>query len=420
MTSPVSRRTFLAGTTAAVAAAATPAVHAAGSDTLKVALIGCGGRGTGATLNALNADKAVKLVAVADVFADRAESALKTLKISRPEKCDVTPDRVFSGFDAYKSAIDCADVVILATPPGFRPTHLKYAVEAGKHTFMEKPHATDVPGARSVLESARLAKEKNLSLVSGFCYRYDPFKRDVVGRIHAGAIGDVQAIHATYLTGELWTRATKTKDPAEMEYQLRMWYYFTWLSGDFIIEQAIHSIDKAAWVMNGALPVSAVGLGGRQVRTDPKYGNIYDHFSVCYEYEGGQNVFLDCRQQNNTYSETNDTITGTKGTCQLMRHTITTAEGKYKPPGKHDFGLMYQVEHDELFAGIRAGKPLNDAEVSVKSTLMGLMGREAAYTGQKITWEKLMKSDEKLVPDDPQFGKHAVRPVAMPGVTKFA
>ena len=413
---PLDRRRFLAGSAAALTATG---VHAAGSDTLKIALIGCGGRGTGAALNALNADKAVKLVAVADVFADRAQAALKTLTAMQAGKCDVPPDRVFDGFDAYKKAIDCADVVILATPPGFRPTHLKYAVEAGKHVFMEKPHATDVPGARSALASARLAKEKNLSLVSGFCYRYDPFKREVVKRIHDGAIGDVQFIHTTYLTGELWTRASKTNDPAEMEYQLRMWYYFTWLSGDFLIEQAIHCIDKAAWVM-GANPVSAVGLGGRQVRTDPKFGNIYDHFSIRYDYADGRQVFLDCRQQNNTYSETNDTVTGTKGRSELMRHTITTGAGKYKHPGKHDFGLMYQVEHDELFAGIRSGKPVNDGEVSIQSTLMGLLGREAAYTGQKITWDKLLQSNEKLVPDDPQFGKHAVSPVAMPGVTKFA
>ena len=416
MPTPLDRRTFLA---ASAAVAASTAVHAAGSDTLKIALVGCGGRGTGAALNALNADKAVKLVAVADVFADRAAASLNTLKVSRPDKVDVPPERVFDGFDAYKHAIDLADVVILATPPGFRPTHLKYAVEQSKHVFMEKPHATDVPGARSALASARLAKEKGLSLVSGFCYRYDPFKREVVKRIHAGQIGEVQTVHTTYLTGELWSRATKTKDPAEMEYQLRMWYYFTWLSGDFIVEQAIHCIDKAAWVMGG-VPTSAVALGGRQARTDPKFGNVFDHFSVAYEYESGQKVFLDCRQQNNTFHETNDTIYGTKGTAQLMRHTMQTGGEKYKHPGKHDFGAMYQVEHDELFAGIRSGKVLNDGEVSIQSTLMGLMGREAAYTGQKITWDKLMASEEKLVPDDPRFGQHPVPPVAVPGVTKFA
>ena len=416
MPTSLDRRHFLAGSAAALAATT---VHAAGSDTLKIALVGCGGRGTGATLNALGADPAVQLVAVADVFADRAQTALKTLTTMRADKCAVPPERVFDGFEAYKKAIDCADVVILATPPGFRPTHLKYAVEAGKHVFMEKPHATDVPGARSALASARLAKEKNLSLVSGFCYRYDPFKREVVKRIHDGALGDIQLIHTTYLTGELWTRASKTQDPAEMEYQLRMWYYFTWLSGDFLIEQAIHCIDKAAWVM-GENPVSAVGLGGRQVRTDPKFGNIYDHFSIRYDYADGRQVFLDCRQQNNTFSETSDTIFGTKGRAELMRHTITSEGTKYKHPGKHDFGLMYQVEHDELFAGIRAGKPVNDGEVSIQSTLMGLLGREAAYTGQKITWDKLMQSQEKLVPDEPQFGKHPVPPVAVPGVTKFA
>ncbi len=421
MTDAVSRRGFLSTTAAAAAGSAllAPAVHAAGGDTLKIALVGCGGRGTGAAQNALNADPNVKLVAVADVFPDLAEKGLATVRGVYAAKCDVPPDRVFSGFDAYKQAIDCADVVVLATPPGFRPVHLAYAVDKGKHVFMEKPHAVDAAGARSVIASAKLAQDKGLGLVSGFCYRYDPFKREVMKRVHGGDIGTVHAVHSAFLTGELWTRASKTNDPAEMEYQLRMWYYFTWLSGDFIVEQACHNVDKIAWAMNGKLPIAATGLGGRQVRTDPKFGNIWDHFAVVYEYENDAKAFLHCRQHGNTQGGTVDTIYGTGGVAQLMKHTVDGKAGKYTPPGKYDYGQMYQQEHDELFASIRAGKPVNDGVASAHSTLMAIMGREAAYTGQRVTWDQLMKSNQALAPANPAFGPHPVPPVARPGVTKL-
>ncbi len=423
MPTDLSRRGFLQSTAAAAAVttlSVTPAVHAAGGDTLKLALIGAGGRGTGAARNALEADPNVKLVAVADVFEDRATGGLKIVKDAFPDKCAVTPDHVFAGFDAYKAAIDAADVVILATPPAFRPVHLAYAVEKGKHIFMEKPHATDVAGAKSVIASAKLAQQKGLGLVSGFTYRYDPFKREVVKRIHGGQIGDVNVIHTTFLTNELWVRPSKTNDPAQMEYQLRMWYYFTWLSGDHIVEQACHNIDKAHWLMNGQLPVSATGMGGRQVRTDPKFGNIWDHFTVVYDYASGARVFLQCRQQNNTQGEITDQVFGTKGTANLMRHTIDAGGDKWKHPGTHDLGLAYLREHEELFAGIRSGKPVNDGVVSAHSTLMALLGREAAYTGQRITWANLMKSNQTLVPTELAWGEHPVPAVAKPGVTKFA
>ena len=419
---PVSRRGFLKSTAAAAASTAilAPSVHAAGGDTLKVALIGCGGRGTGAAKNALAADSNVKLVAVADVFEDLAVKGLNTVKSAFPDKVDVPPERIFSGFDGYKAAIDAAAVVVMATPPGFRPIHLKYAVEKGKHVFMEKPHAVDVAGAKSVIESAKLAKEKGLGIVSGFCYRYDNFKRETVKRIHDGQIGKINAIHTTFLTGELWTRATKTNDPKEMEYQLRMWYYFSWLSGDFIVEQAVHNVDKACWLMNGELPINASGLGGRQVRTDPKYGNIWDNFSIVYEYASGAKVFLQCRQMNDCMGDNNDHIMATKGTAHLMRHTIKSDSGTWKHDGEHDFGNMYQQEHNELFASIRAGKPVNDGLVSANSTLMAILGREAAYTGQKITWEKLLKSEQSITPKEFAWGENPVAAIAKPGKTKFA
>ena len=414
-----SRRTFLAATAAGAAALTAPAVHAAGSDVLKIALVGCGGRGTGAAKNALAADPAVRLVAVADVFEDLAKAGLDTVRQAFPTKVAVPPDAVFHGFDAYKDAIDAADVVLLCTPPGFRPQHLAYAVEKGKHVFMEKPIAVDATGVRSVLASAKVARDKNLSVVSGFCYRYDPFKQEVVRRVHAGEIGRVEVIHTTFLTGELWTRASKTADPSQMEYQLRMWYYFTWLSGDHLVEQACHNVDKACWLMNGELPTSATGMGGRQVRTDPKFGNIWDHFTVVYEYAGGQKVFLQCRQTANCQGDNQDQAIGTKGVAQLMRHTITGEKGKWKHPGEHDFGAMYQLEHDALFAGIRSGKPVNDAEAAANSTLMAVLGREAAYSGQRLTWANALASKQNLVPAACAWGEHPVPPPAMPGRTKF-
>jgi predicted dehydrogenase len=356
-----------------------------------------------------------------DVFDDRLQDSLRNLKAKFPDKVDVKPEFCFTGFDGYKGAIEAADVVVLATPPGFRPIHFAYAVDKGKHTFMEKPHAVDATGARSVIESAKKAKEKGLCVISGFCYRYDQFKRDTVKRIHDGQIGDVLAIHTTYLTGPIWDRSGKAKkrDPKEMDYQLRMWYYFNWLSGDFIVEQAIHNVDKAAWVMNGAMPVAATGMGGRQERTDPKYGNIYDHFTVVYEYANGAKVFLQCRQMPGCYSSVGDHVVGSKGTAEIQQHTITTGGTTWKHPGEHDFGQMYQQEHNELFAAIRAGKVINDAERSVQSTLMGLMGREAAYSGQRIRWEQMLKSKQRLVPTEFAWGPNPVMPVAKPGRSTY-
>ncbi|OWK46974.1 Gfo/Idh/MocA family protein [Fimbriiglobus ruber] len=411
----VSRRGFLQASAAAAATGAlvTPAVHAAGNDMLKIALVGCGGRGSGAAANALQADPNVKLVAACDIFPDRLHEGVKNLKTSYPDKVDVPEANQFTGFDGYKGAIDAADVVILATSPGFRPLHLAYAVEKGKHIFMEKPHAADATGVRSVIESAKLAQQKGLSLVSGFCYRYDPFKREAVKRIHDGQIGKVTTIHTTFLTGELWFRG-QNKEWSEMEYQIRNWYYYTWLSGDFIVEQAIHNVDKAHWVM-GELPVAATGMGGRQVRTDPKYGNIWDNFTVVYEYASGAKVFLQCRQTAGCYSDNNDHIIGTKGSGQLMKHTLTTDGVTWKHPGEHDFGKMYQIEHNEMFAGIRAGKPLNDGIESAYSTLMGIMGREAAYSGQRITWKQMLESKQNLMPKEFAWGANKVPSVAMPG-----
>ena len=413
------RRAFLKTSAAAVAAAPVlaPGAFAAPGGPLRVGLVGCGGRGTGAASEALQADPNVKLVAMCDVFMDRLQESLNNLSAKRvlAGKIDVPDERKFTDFDGYKKLLECVDVVLLCTPPGFRPQHLRDAILAGKHVFCEKPVAVDAPGVRSVIETAKIAKEKNLSLCSGFCYRYEQGKRETVKRIHDGAIGDVAAMHITYLTSPLWFRKERDKCGSEMEYQMRNWYYYTWLSGDFIVEQHCHNMDKAAWVFKGDMPVACTGVGGRQVRTDPKYGNIYDHFAVTFDYKNGARLFSACRQMAQCHGDVNDYVMGTGGTAHLMRHTVSPAKGamwSFEGESKS----MYQVEHDELFAGIRSGKLINDGEAAAYSTLMAIMARQAAYTGKKITWKDMLDSTEDLSPKAYAWGDNPVPAVATPGV----
>jgi predicted dehydrogenase len=428
-TSAATRRDFLAGAAAATLASLTPAVHAAGSDILRVGLIGCGGRGTGAAEQALRADKNTRLVAMGDMFADKWQKSLNQLKGNGAiaDRIDVKPDSCFTGFNAYKSVIEMADVVLLTTPPHFRPLHLKAAVAAGKHVFAEKPCAVDAGGVRTVLEACEEAKKRNLSIVAGLCWRYDRRMRETMKRVHDGMIGDITALQCTYNTGGLWS-VKHRPEWSDMEWQLRNWLYFTWLSGDFNVEQHIHSLDKIAWVMRNEYPVRAVGSGGRQVRTDPVYGNIYDHHSVVYEYANGVKLFSACRQQNGCAGDVSDHIMGSKATCHIEatfppRCSIVCGKEKIwqsaTPGRKSPRENMYQTEHDELFASIRDGKPINNGEWMAKSTLMAIMGRMATYTGQVIEWDMAMKSKEDLTPPAYEFGSLPVAPVARPGVTKF-
>lgn len=426
-----SRRDFLK-TSATTAVGATllstlPSVHAAGSETLKIGLIGCGGRGTGAAAQALNADKNVKLVALGDMFSDRLQASLATLKKDEAiaGKIDVKPDHCFTGFDAYKQVIASGvDVVLMATPPHFRPAHLKAAVEAGKHVFAEKPVAVDGPGVRSVFATCAEAKKKNLSIVSGLCWRYHNGMRETFKRIHEGAVGDIVALQCTYHTNGLWHRSLEEKSQhawSDVEWQLRNWLYFTWLSGDHIVEQAIHSLDKMGWAMHDEPPVRANGTGGRQVRTAPDFGHIFDHHSVVYQYANGVKMFHSCRQQNGCRNDVTDHIMGSKGTCDVMRHTITGPNSwKYSTVQSRKDPSMYQAEHNELFTSIRSGKPINNGEWMTKSTLMAIMGRMATYTGQEITWDMALNSKQDLTPAKYEFGSLPVPPVAMPGITKYS
>ncbi len=423
-----SRRELLRGAVATTVVApyvsASPLVPSgAGTDTLRVGLVGCGGRGTGAAVNALRADPGVKLVALGDVFPDYLQSSLDALLTSEEtadvrERIDVPPDRRFTGWEAYQGVVRESDVVLLATSPHFRPLHLAAAVEAGKHVFVEKPVATDAPGVRRVHETCRLAAEKGLSVVTGLCYRYERKKRETIARIRDGALGEIIALQCTYDAGGLWHRG---RDPqwSEMEYQMRNWIYFTWLSGDHIAEQHIHSLDKLAWAMGDEYPVQCLSTGGRTVRTEPEYGNVYDHFSTRYEWKSGVRGFSACRQwAGQVATEVSDWVFGSRGRANIQAAEIEAGPWRWRWDEDRPDD-MYQNEHDALFASIREGRPINDGEIMCRSTLMALMGRMSAYTGQVITWDQAWNSQEELSPPAYEWGPLETRPVARPGVTQF-
>lgn len=391
------------------------------SDTLRVGLIGCGGRGSGAANQALTADPNVVLHAVADIFPDRLNSSVENLQNNHGERANVPDERRFIGFDAYQQVIDSGvDVVLLTTPPSFRPLHMAAAVDAGLHVFCEKPMAVDGPGLRSIMESVRISKEKNLAVVAGFCWRYHEPKRAFFSRILDGDVGEIRTIYNTYNTGELWYR---DRQPGwnDTEYKLRNWIYYNWLSGDHIAEQAVHSLDFMAWAMGDVTPVSVVGTGGRQVRTEERFGNIFDHFALVYEYPNGAKGFHFSRQQANCENSYKAEIFGEKGFgAANVSRGIHRVEAGQTWDYNGENNNMYQTQHDELFASIRQGNPINDGEFMAKSTMLAIMGRMAAYTGKKITWEEAMNSEEVLGPDIHSMDQHlAVSDVALPGVTPF-
>jgi predicted dehydrogenase len=426
--SVLSRREFIktsAAFGAASLAVGTNRMYAAGSDKIHIGLVGCGGRGSGAAAQALTTGEDVVLTAMGDVFEDRLRRSLKNLKDNERfgKRVKVPRNACFVGLDAYRKVIDSGvDVVLLGTPPGFRPQHLRAAVEAGKHIFCEKPMATDAPGVRSVLESAAIAREKNLALVAGFCWRYHLARRAFYQRVHQGAIGSIRSVYATYLTGPVKPMRPASQRPAGMsdvEWQLHNWYNFVWLSGDGLVEQACHSVDKIAWAMNGVLPLKAVATGGRQFPNNE--GNIFDHIDVFYEFPDGVRAFMAQRQIRNCYGENSDYLMGSDGLGNIKGWSDPTITGKeswrYRGP-KCD---MYQVEHDELFDSIRNGRPINDGIWMAHSTLMAIMGRMAAYTGKEVSWTEAMNSKEQLVPDNLTWDMDLpIRPMAMPGKTKFA
>ena len=430
------RREFLKRSSAAVAVAGLtarfgelPPVHAAGSDAIRIGLIGCGGRGTGAVEDAIKAAPGVKLVAMADVFEDRIESSLASLRKTVAGQLDVPPERRFAGFDGFGKVI-ASDVnyIILATPPGFRPQHLKAAVAAGKHVFSEKPLAVDGPGIRTCFEVYEEAKKKRLAIGVGTQRHHQAGYIATIQKIHEGAIGDIVAARAYWMMGPIWVQRRKA-GWTDLEWQLRNWYYFTWLSGDHIVEQHIHNLDVVNWAMK-AHPVKCVAVGGRQVRTQPEYGHIYDHFAVDFEYANGVRLMSMARQTPRCENNVSEALHGTKGMCRVDRYTITGAnpwkhgarprEGVPYLSEREKEDQPYVQEHIDLIGSIRAGNPVNELKACIESNLTGIMGRMAAYTGKLVTWEDALNSSESLVPANLDWNMSLpVPPVAMPGQTEL-
>jgi myo-inositol 2-dehydrogenase / D-chiro-inositol 1-dehydrogenase len=403
-------------------ALAFPAILSGAQDVkpIKVGLVGCGGRGTAAAIQALKADDYAQLMAVADVDMGQLEKSLAEVGKAAGPKVKVEAERRFLGPEAYRQVIDSdIDVVLLATPPGFRPGHLRYAIEKGKHVFCEKPIAVDAPGVRSVLETAKMAREKNLSLVAGFCWRYANQVQAAFDQVKNGAIGDIVAYYATYYTSPVKPMPPEDTRPAgisDVQWQVRNWYNFCWTCGDSIVEQAVHSVDKVAWAMGDKPPVSCVAVGGRQIPANG--GNIYDHFEANYVWPNGARAFVACRQIPGCYGENGDYVMGTKGQLYIGRgNPKITGQTNWQYEGQK--GDMYQAEHDALFASIRQGKPLNDGEWMAHSTLLAILGRMAAYTGQQLTWEQALNSQEKIFPDPVDWNGSLPVVMPLPGKTKF-
>ncbi len=418
-----SRRGFLK--TAAGAAAAPGFLQAADTNqAIKVGLVGCGGRGTGAAAQALQADDYAVLTAVADIEQARIDKSLAAIE-GRHEgknKVQVDKERQFLGLDAFQQVIDSdVDVVLLATPPGFRPMHLQASIEAGKHVFCEKPMAVDAPGTRSVLETARLARERNLSLVAGFCWRYNNSRAAIMERIHNGAIGSLVAYYATYYTNPVKPMPPAYERPigmSDVEWQIRNWYNFVWLSGDGLVEQAVHSADKIAWALRDEPPESCVAVGGRQIPAHD--GNIFDHFEVNYLYPNGVRAFLGCRQIPGCHNENSDYILGSKGRAIMGSGMSPTIEGETNWVFSGQENNMYQEEQDVLFRAIRRGESVNDGERMATSTMLAIMGRMAAYTGRQVTWEEAMQSEERRFPEELSWNMaYDPPPLARPGRTEF-
>ncbi|MEO0651806.1 MAG: Gfo/Idh/MocA family oxidoreductase [Planctomycetota bacterium] len=401
---------------------------------LRVGIVGCGGRGSGAALQALRAEDAleengVRLVAMGDVFPERIESCHAALSAAlvepdeegnptRPEALDrltVDDDARFVGFEAYREVIDRVDVVLLTTPPAFRPAHLEYAVERGVHVFAEKPMAVDAPGVRRVMAAAERARAKQLSMASGFCWRYNVRHRAFFDEVHRGRVGDLHAFYSTYNTAPIYER---DREPgwSDVEWMLKNWHHFSFLSGDHLVEQACHSLDKQAWAFRDAPPVHAVAVGGCQTRSGPQKGNTYDHFSITYDYGDGRRGFHMSRQWPNCANENNDYLYGTRGQGVIEnwtpRHEVL---GDRPWLFEGDGNDMYQTEHDELFAGIRSGNLVHDGEWMAKSTLLAIQGRMAAYTGRLVTWQEALESEERLGPESLAWGHLEVGPEPIPG-----
>ncbi len=428
--SHTSRRQFLQRSVASSAAAygamsLARNVHAAGSDVIKIGLIGCGGRGSGAAANAMNAGKDVRLVAMADIFADRLQDSRERLKKMYPEQAVVDDAHCFVGFDAYEKLIASGvDVVLIAAASHFHPVMLKAAVAAGKHVFCEKPHGLDVPGVKIAMAAAEEAKKKNLCVVSGLCWRYDLGVREMMKRVQDGAIGEIIAIQQNYLRGPYILREHQ-KDWNEMQYQFQNWYHFNWLSGDDTAQSLIHNISVTSWATGDVAPLKAWGMGGRQVCVEAKYGDVFDHQAMVYEYANGIRVFGYCRDIPGCFGDNSNVFFGTKGRAFSPGNPRIEGQKPWRYEGPKP--SMYDVEHKELFEAIRTGKTINNGDYMCMNTMIGIFGQTACYTGQEITWDQLMKSEASFalprygwdVEPPVKPGPNGQYPTAMPGITQF-
>ncbi|MCU0962963.1 MAG: Gfo/Idh/MocA family oxidoreductase [Pirellulaceae bacterium] len=399
-----SRREFLRATSAVALATGLVwprSVHAAGDEAIRVALIGCGGRGAGAAYNALLAHPKVRITALADAFREPLERTLNSLRAQAdvdPGRVDVADDHQFVGLDAYQQALASdVDVVLLCSPPGFRPAQYHAAVEAGKHVFMEKPVAVDAPGMRRVLAANEVAKKKGLAVCVGHHLRHEDKHSEVIQQIHDGAIGELVYLRAYFNTGRIWVRP-RTPDQTEMQYQVNNWYHFNWLSGDHIVEQHVHDLDVCNWMMNDH-PVEAQALGGRQMRADKDYGEIYDHHAVEFTYASGVRLFSYCRQISNCWNSFSEHAHGTKGQVNIEGHGSSVLEVVGQKPVVRKRGADgHQVEQDRFFAALVGGQPFNEVDYSATSTMTAILGRMASYSGQLVRWDEAVNSQLELGP----------------------
>ena len=411
----LNRRSFLKTSTLAATAVAASALElsrsawAAGSDTLRVGMIGCGGRNSGAAVQALTADPGARLVAMCDILMDRVKGKRGEIKNARAAQVVVGDDHCFAGFDAYKRVIEASDVVLIANGAKFHPFHAMAAIQAGKHVFVEKPHGIDPAGVRLMQAACDLARQKKLSLLSGLHSRHHAGYEETVRRIQEGAIGDIVTIEENFLRAPYGV-TTRAPGLNELQWQCSTQYHFRWISGDDVPQSLVHNVDRASWALGNKVPVKCHGLGGRSSMTDPIYGDVFDHHSVVYEFENGVRMYAFCRTTTGCYDESSSLVFGSKGKASITNCSIK-GEKTWRWQGRCD---PYQVEHDRLFAGIRSGNPVNSGDYMARSTMIGVMGQISCYTGKEVTWEKVMKSDFGYAPK-PEDCRDDMEPPVKPG-----
>lgn len=388
-----SRRDFLSSSAAALAVGG--GSYAAGSDVIRVGMIGAGGRCTEAAGQAMDADKGVRLVAIGDLLVDRAQEKCNALKVKWPDQVTATNDHCFGGFDAYKRVIEASDVVLIANAAKFHPLHMMAAIQAGKHVFVEKPHAIDPAGIKVVRSASELARQKKLSVLSGLQSRFHPGYRETIQRVHDGAIGDIVSIEENFLRAP-YVLYPRKPGLSEVEWQASNQYHFHWLSGDDVPQSLVHNLDRASWVMHDTAPAKCHGMGGRSTLRGEIYGSVFDHHAVVYEFAGGVRIYAFCRTIPGCYNETSSILLGTKGRCFVLQGRIE-GETNWKYAGPRTYSgpasNPYQIEHNELFKAIRSGNPINSGSYMVRSTLMGIMGQISCYTGREVTWDQITASD---------------------------